>query len=166
MNPTNKQWLGQIALTIGSLLLGTVFGVFISSMENETSLAEMRKAGEGAAEHQQEDIQRTMQLAQWQSRAKTCEANVQTATILYEPGAPPTVPLFNGLINVQPGGVTGPVGPRWIIPWKVVPRSAQGAQGFSYYYFDGTTSRLDGPYLPYEMHPGDQWNVTGWVSQH
>src|SRR5579864_4690105 len=48
-----------------------------------------------------------------------CSQQSQTATILYEPGAPPTIALFNGAINVQPGaslGVATPSGPRWVVP--------------------------------------------------
>ena len=93
--------------------------------------------------------------AAWQTRAEKCEANFRTETILYEPGAPPTLTLFNGLVNVQPAGMAGPVGPRWIVPAKIQPQAAPGSAGFIFAYFDPASRKLDGPYLP-KIVPADQ----------
>lgn len=95
----------------------------------------------------------------WQKKSEACDAQSQIATILYEPGAPPTIALFNGAINVQPGaslGVTIPSGPRWIVPAKVQPRVITAIPGVWYSYFDLSTQRLDGPYIPLLVSAGNQ----------
>jgi hypothetical protein len=104
-------------------------------------------------------------VALWQARATTCENNFTGSTILYEPGAEPSMrlPVLHGLLSVEANIPTGSA-PRWVIPAKIQPRMV-GAGSLQYAWIDGKTLQANGPYNAMPLQAGERFNVTGWVSQ-
>lgn len=128
----------RVVLPVVTFFLGFfVAGIFMSQQMQRRSAQDPAVAvnDEGIA------MQRVF------DQLRECNARFQTWTILYEPGAEPSLPFFNGALSIQ-ANMPVQAGPKWIVPAKIEPVVSAASPNFTYSYFNIHTRKLDGPYLP------------------
>lgn len=139
-----------LGLLLGGGLTATVFTTIVipqfnKALDDDQKVIEGQKAaiaiGEGAMKQVGQSIQR---------QTEAMQKGASVVTLLYDPKAIQSLALAGELVQVYPSNKAIPYAgyPRWIIPGKVKPMVAGSSAQVTYSYFDLTSEKYEGPFLP------------------